>query len=235
MSGLAVIDSHHHLWDRRRAAYPWLGPQLPMLDREVLFDELAPLLRAAGIARTVLVQGADNDDDTDFLLEQAAAHDEIAAVVAWIPLDDPERAAARLSELRRHPKFRGIRHGINAEPDPEWILRPEVTEGLRLLEDEDIPFDYVPVRRRHLELVPELVERHPRLRIVIDHLSKPPVLREEREPWWTNIARAAEAPTVSAKVSGLMPAGGDFTRWEPDDLRPFVDRALECFGPERPM
>src|SRR5690606_2779071 len=130
---------------------------------------------------------------------------------------------------------RGIRHGINSEPDPDWILRAEVADGLRLLEDEGLPFDYVPVRRRHLELVPELVERHPRLRIVIDHLSKPPVRRDEWEPWWSNIARAAESPTVSAKISGLMPAGGDLRVWEPDDLRPFVDRALETFGAERLM
>src|SRR5690606_9607454 len=91
-----VIDAHHHLWDRRRADYPWLGPHLPLLDREVLFEELAPLLERAGVTATVLVQGADNDADTDFLLEQAAAHDAIAAVVAWIPLDDPTRAARRL-------------------------------------------------------------------------------------------------------------------------------------------
>lgn len=235
VSTVRLIDAHHHLWDRRRASYPWLGPHLPLLDREVLFGELQPLLSRAGVTATVLVQGADNDADTDFLLDQAAEHEEIAAVVAWIPLDEPDRAARRLAELRRHPKFRGIRHGINAEPDPDWILRPAVSEGLRLLEDEGVPFDYVPVRRRHLELVPELVERHPRLRIVIDHLSKPPVRREEREPWWTNIARAAESPTVWAKVSGLMPAGGDFTVWSPDDLRPFVDRAVEAFGPSRLM
>jgi len=230
-----IIDAHHHLWDRRRADYPWLGDHLPLLNREVLFEELAPLLDRAGVSRTVLVQGADNDADTDFLLEQAATHPAIGAVVAWVPLDDAERASRRLAELRRHPKFRGIRHGINSEPDPDWILRAEVADGLRLLEDEGLPFDYVPVRRRHLELVPELVERHPRLRIVIDHLSKPPVRRDEWEPWWSNIARAAESPTVSAKISGLMPAGGDLRVWEPDDLRPFVDRALETFGAERLM
>lgn len=232
---LPTIDAHHHLWDRRRAEYPWLGPHLPLLDREVEFAELAPLLDQAGIAQTVLVQGADNDADTDYLLEQASHHDAIAAVVAWLPLDDAPRATERLTELRAHPKFRGIRHGINSEPDPEWILRPEVADGLRLLEDEDIPFDLVSVRRRHLDLVPELVARHPRLRIVIDHLSKPPVGREEREPWWSNLARAAESPNVSAKISGLMPAGGDFTDWQTADLRPFVDHALECFGPDRLM
>lgn len=230
-----IIDAHHHLWDRSRAEYPWLGPHLPALDRDVTFEELERQLDDAGVDRTVLVQAADNDEDTDYMLEQAAAHPRIAAVVAWIPLDRPERAATRLQELRRHPAFRGIRHGINNEPDADWILRPEVADGLRLLEDADIPFDLVSVRRRHLALVPELVERHPRLRIVIDHLSKPPIRREDREPWWTNIARAAAAPTVWAKLSGLMPANDRLDEWGTDDLRPFVDHAMELFGPDRLM
>lgn len=231
-----IIDAHHHLWDRSVAEYPWLGPHLPTLDRDVPFAELEPLLDEVGIDRTVLVQAADNDADTDFMLAQAdASHGRIAGVVAWLPLTDAERAAARLQQLRRHPAFCGIRHGINSEPDAEWLLRPEVTTGLRLLESEGVPFDLVSVRRRHLGLVPELVEQVPDLRIVIDHLSKPPIRREEREPWWTNIARAAESPNVWAKLSGLMPAGGDLTVWDVDDLRPFVDRALEVFGTERLM
>lgn len=230
-----IIDAHHHLWDRSRAEYPWLGPHLPTLDRDIGFAELEPLLDDAGVDRTVLVQAADDDGDTDFMFEQAAIHPRIGAVVAWVPLDAPERAAARLAEFAERPIFRGIRHGINTEPDPEWILRPEVADGLGLLEDAAIPFDLVSVRRRHLSLVPELVERHPRLRIVIDHLSKPPIRREEREPWWTDIARAAAAPTVYAKLSGLMPANPELAVWETDDLRPFVERAFELFGPDRLM
>jgi L-fuconolactonase len=122
------------------------------------------------------------------------------------------------------------------QPDPEWLLRDDVAQSLRLLEDADIPFDLVSVRRRHLGLVPELVERHPRLRIVIDHLSKPPIARDEREPWWTNLARAAAAsPLVHAKISGLMPARTPYDDWRLDDLRPFVDHAAEVFGPDRLM
>lgn len=232
---MTIIDAHHHLWDRSRAQYPWLGPHLPLIDRDILFEELEPQLDAAGISRTVVVQAADNDEDTAFMLEQADRHDRIAGVVGWIPLDDPDRAAARLEALRAHPTFVGIRHGINSEPDAEWLLRAEVGEGLRLLEREGIPFDLVSVRRRHLDLVPELVERHPDLRIVIDHASKPPIKRDEREPWWTNIARAAQSPNVWAKLSGLMPAGGDLAQWSPDDLRPYVDRVLESFGADRLM
>ncbi len=152
-----------------------------------------------------------------------------------MPLDDPDRAAERLDELIPYPAFSGIRVSINYEPDADWILRPIVAAGLDALADRGVPFDLVSVRRRHLELVPELMERHPDLRVVIDHISKPPVKREEREPWWTNLRRAAEHPGVFAKLSGIFPSRGDMTEWNVDDIRPFVDHAVDCFGPSRLM
>jgi L-fuconolactonase len=231
-----IVDAHHHLWRRDRADYGFLQGLPGSIDRDVVMTDLIPTLRRLGIDRTVVVQGTDADGDTDVMLEEAAAHPEIGGVVGWVPLDRPEAAAARLAELRRTPVFRGVRAAINTQPDPEWLLRDDVAEGLRLLEDADVPFDLVSVRRRHLDLVPELVERHPRLRIVIDHLSKPPIARDELEPWWTNIARAAGAsPRVFAKVSGLMPARTPYDRWTIDDLRPFIDRVVDSFGPDRLM
>jgi L-fuconolactonase len=230
-----IVDAHHHLWRLDRADYGFLHGLPASIDRDLVFDDLLPTLRRLGIERTVVVQGVDADGDTDSMLEEAAAHPEIGGVVGWVPLDRAEVAATRLEQLRRNPVFRGVRAAINMQPDAEWLLRDDVGEGLRLLEDAGIPFDLVSVRRRHLDLVPELVERHPRLRIVIDHLSKPPIARDEVEPWWTNIARAAESPTVFAKISGLMPARTPYDAWTLDDLRPFVDRAAEVFGPSRLM
>ena len=108
-------------------------------------------------------------------------------------------------------------------------------ESLSVLEDAGLAFDLVGVLPRHLELVPELVERHPRLRIVIDHLAKPPIGRDSREPWWTLIAEAAAFPTVYGKLSGLYSATDDVAAWTPDLIGPFVDRAVEVFGAERLM
>ena len=233
--GAVIIDAHHHLWNLDRAEYPWLGDNLPTLNRSIEFPELEPLLDEAGVDRTVVVQGSDFAEDTEYLLEQSLLHPRIAGVVGWVPLDRPAEAAERLDALVAHPKFRGIRHGINFESDADWLLRDDVTEGLALLAARGIPFDVVSVRRRHLELIPELSQRTPELRLIIDHLSKPPVKREDWEPWRTNIARVAENPQVFAKVSGLFPSRGDMTEWEGADIRPFVDYALELFGPDRLM
>ena len=185
--------------------------------------------------RTVLVQSADNEADTDFMFEVAAAHPEIAAVVGWVPLDDPAAVAERLPVLRSNPVFAGIRNLIHTKPDPDWLLRPEVDESLGILAARDIPFDVVSVLPRHLEHVPTLSERHPDLRMVIDHLSKPPIGAGNDEPWRSLIARAAENPNVYAKVSGLYPAMGDLATWTAEDIRPYLEVAFELFGADRLM
>lgn len=222
-----IIDAHQHVWDLERSPYGWLGPQVPQWNRTFTFEELRPQLVRNGVGATVLVQSDDDDRDTDLMLEVSAS--EVAAIVAFVPLDRPERAAERLAELRKDPRVVGVRNLIHDLPDPDWILRPEVDEGLGVLEDADVTFDYVAVLPRHLEHVPTLSERHPGLRIVIDHLAKPPIGQPDdaagREPWWSLIEAAAQNPLVYAKISGLY--------GEP--IQPFVDRALEVFGPNRLM
>lgn len=232
------VDAHLHCWDLDRAPYPWLGPELGSLYRTIDFPEVLPLLAATGVARTVLVQSDENTDDNQYLFEVAREHPEVAGVVAWLPLGAPDETAELLDGLLAHPKFCGVRVGINHVPDTDWLLRPEVDESLGLLEARGVPFDVVSVRRRHLELVPVLSERHPQLRMVIDHLSKPPIKRDDPaywEPWRKNLARAAENPNVFAKVSGLFPARGDMADWTAADIRPTVDYALDHFGPDRLM
>lgn len=229
-----IIDAHQHVWDLDRASYPWLGEHVPLWNRTFTFEELEPHLARAGVGATVMVQSADNDADTDLMIAVADEHPAVVGIVAYVPLDRPDEASARLDTLRSDPRVVGVRNLIHDLPDPDWILRPEVDEGLGVLERAGVPFDYVAVLPRHLEHVPTLCERHPDLSIVIDHLAKPPIGAHDREPWWSLIAAAAESPRVHAKVSGLYP-GDAPEAWTPHSIRPFVDRALEVFGPERLM
>jgi L-fuconolactonase len=231
---MVTIDSHQHVWDLARARYDWLTAEHSPINRTMTFDALRPSLRRAGIQATVLVQSADNDEDTDLMLEVARENPEVAAVVAFVPLHDPKRAATRLDELRRDPLVVGVRNLIHDHPDPDYILRSDVDDSLALLEATGATFDYVAVLPRHLEHVETISERHPRLRIVIDHLAKPPIGLGDREPWWSLIERAAQNPLVFGKVSGLYSATGS-PDWTPDLVRPFFDRALETFGPARLM
>jgi L-fuconolactonase len=232
---VAVIDAHQHFWNPARVEYDWLGPDLGPINRSIEFDELEPLLAATGVERTVLVQSADNAADTAYMFEVAAAHPEIAAVVGWVPLDDPAAVAEGLDAMCANPVFAGIRNLIHTRSDPDWLLRSTVVESLGMLAAADIPFDVVSVLPRHLEHVPTLSDHHPDLRMVIDHLSKPPIGAGNDEPWRTLISRAAANPRVYAKVSGLYPSVGDMATWSADDVRPYLELALELFGAERLM
>jgi L-fuconolactonase len=196
-------------------------------------DDIVPLIARNGIDRVIVVQGACLDSDTDYLFEEAARSEWIGAVTAWVALDRPERAAGRLEELSALPKFRGVRHLTSGEPD-NWILRPAVLESVAMLEQRDLVLELPVVWPRHFDDVVSLAARFPRLRIVIDHLGKPPIGTPQMTQWAAALETAAAFPNVYAKVSGLNTA---LTKrdWGISDLRPSVERALECFGVDRLM
>lgn len=228
------IDTHQHFWDLAAVEYPWLTPAAGPIYRTFTPDELAPQLAAAGIDGTVLVQSANSYADTDSMLHNADRYPWINAVIGWVPLLQPDEAAAALDRYGRHPRFRGIRHLIHDEPDPDWVVQDRVLEGLQQMADRRLIFEVVAVFPNHLKHVPALARRFPTLTLVIDHLAKPPIKVREMEPWASQLAAAAAFPNVYAKVSGLNTAA-DPARWSADDLKPYIDHAIACFGADRLM
>jgi len=229
-----IVDAHQHFWNLETGDYPWLTPDSGVLYRTYEPQDLAPELATAGIDGTVLVQAADSFAETDAMLARADACDFVAGVVGWVPLMAPGETAEAIERYRSHRRFVGVRHLIHDEPDPDWLVRGEVLESLGLLAGAGLTFDVVSVLPRHLEHVVTLAQRHPGLRIVIDHLSKPRIKDHEWEPWATRLAAAAALPNVHAKISGLV-TEADHERWTVEDLRPYVEYAVEVFGPERLM
>lgn len=229
-----IVDAHVHLWDAQHTPQPWMRPEHATIARPFGPDDLGPLLEHNGIDGVVLVQGACLDSDTDYLLGEAARHDWIVAVTAWLPLDDPARARTRLDELGTYGVFRAVRHLIHEEDDPHWITQPSVLGTLSLLEEQDLILELPVVFPRHFGDVLVLAERFPRLRIVIDHLGKPPLGRDGMPAWERDLRAAAAHPNVLAKVSGLNTAA-ERRDWSVDDLLPACSVALDAFGPERLM
>ena len=237
-----VIDAHLHLWNTERLPYEWLQrPENAAINRTFGVEDFRSRAARAGVDRAVLVQAADTAADTEAMFEIASGHPEIAGVVAWVPLDRPDEAAIQLDQLAARPGFAGIRNLIHDQPDPDWLLRPLVGEGLALLEQQGIPFDVISVLPRHLRHVPVLSERYPALRMVLDHLAHPPLggadpvgpgSWTDAAHWGELITAAARNPLVFAKVSGLYPPDPS---WTAEDLRSVVEFAFELFGPDRLM
>lgn len=229
-----IIDAHQHVWDLTRARYPWLGAELGPINRTVSQSEVLAQQRQVGVIGTILVQAADNSEDTEQMLDVAGQFPQVVGVVGYVPLEDPGRVARDLLALAADPVVVGIRNLIHDLPDPDFLLRADVNESLAMVAEAGLSFDIVSALPRHLAHVPVLAERHGDLRIVIDHLSRPPIGADSQEPWWTLIQRAAASPQVSAKVSGLYP-DTDRTAWSTELIHPFFDRALDVFGPDRLM
>lgn len=235
-----VIDAHQHFWTYGTYQTSWMeappyagDPAFGPLRRSFQPEDLVPELQAAGVDYTVAVEAADGPAETDALL--AVAHDNawIAGVVGWAPLADPRGLDRALERGADQPALVGVRHLVNVEPDPDWIIRPEVLNGLRRLASQGLAFDYVGITDRHLRHVPLIARQIPDLRIVIDHLGKPPITSGDLDHWSTLLAAAAEMPNVFAKISGLDAGVGD--AWNAATIAPAVERALEAFGPPRLM
>lgn len=229
------VDTHQHFWNLDEAAYSWLAPEYGPIFRTFAPDELAPQLAATGVDKTVIVQAANTYADTDSMLAIADACDWVAGVVGWVPIHDPAETAKKLDEYGQNPYFKGMRHLIHDEPNPDWVVQKQVFEGLQILADRGLTFDVVAVFPGHLKHVPTLAEKVPNLKMVIDHLAKPPPGAEDRAVWREQLAAAAESPNVYAKVSGLNTVTPDFENWTYEDIKPLVDYAIELFGVDRLM
>jgi L-fuconolactonase len=230
-----TVDAHHHLWDPTKADYPWLTDDLAAIRRPFGPEDLAPLIDSAGIERTVLVQTIASLAETRDFLAIASATSFIAGVVGWTDLTDPAVAdtIAELGSGEGGLHLVGIRHQVHDEPDPAWLLRPEVNRGIAAVGAAGLAYDVL-VRPRELPAALATTRAHPNVRFVIDHLAKPPIRSGEIEPWLTLMRPFESLDNVACKISGLV-TEAHWGSWRLDDLRPFVDAALEIFGPDRLM
>jgi len=230
-----TIDAHQHFWDlEEHFDYRWLSkPEHKKIHHSFLPEHLKPHLDEAGIQYSIFVQTQHTVEENRWALRLAEENPYIAGVVGWVNLIglDCEEQVIRFKE--QYPQFIGVRHITQDEPDDNFILREDVLAGLKILEKHQVPFDllfYV----KHLKHVTRLVKHCPNLKMVIDHLAKPEVKAQRLSNWRVNFRLASTFPNVYCKISGLV-TEADWANWRRSDLRPFIDLALECFGPDRCM
>ncbi len=229
-----TIDAHQHFWQLSQPFdYGWLeAAELAPIRRDFLPGDLNPHLHNVGIERTVVVQTQHDVQENRWALELAEQNDFIAGVVGWVDLAS-ESCEEQLLEFKDHPKFVGIRHVTQDEPDDDFIIRPDVLRGLKVLEEHGVPFDLL-FFVKHLKHAAAVARELPNLPMVIDHLAKPRISEGVTEDWIGNLRAAAKFPNLYCKLSGMV-TEADWRQWQPADVKPYVDAALEAFGPERCM
>ncbi|MCC7024796.1 MAG: amidohydrolase family protein [Thermomicrobiales bacterium] len=231
-----VVDAHHHFWMPGRYDYYWMaGPELEPIRRPFGPGDLKPLLDAAGVDATVLVQTVPSVEETREFLRIAEETPFVAGVVGWVDLTDPD-VGEMLAGLQASPegsRLVGIRHQVHDEADADWLLRPEVQRGLAAVRDAELAYDIL-IRPRELPAAIATARAFPDLRLVVDHLAKPSIASGEIAPWATQMRAFGDMPHVSCKLSGMI-TEADWNGWTVDDLRPYVQTVMEIFGPERVM
>lgn len=229
-----IIDAHQHFWQFSQPFdYAWLqAPERAAICRDYLPEDLLPHLRNTGVQQTVFVQTQHNVEENRWVLGLAEKHPFIAGVVGWVDLAS-EACEEQLLEFKDNPKFVGVRHITHDEPDDDFIVRPEILRGLKVLQKHGVPFDLL-FFVRHLKHAVTLARELPELPMVIDHLAKPLIKDGIVVGWAEDLKTAARFPNLYCKLSGMV-TEADWKQWKPADLKPFVETALEAFGPQRCM
>jgi len=223
------LDAHQHFWQLARGDYGWLTPELAPIYRDFAPDDLAPLLDHFGIDGSILVQAAPTVAETRFMLDLARQNSFIKGVVGWADFEAPD-ASDRIAELAADPKLVGLRPMIQDIDDPDWMLKDALAPAYRALVARDLVFDALTLPQ-HLANLLQLAERHPDLRMVVDHGSKPRIATGEISGWAEDMTAIANHTPAFCKLSGLVTEAGD--SWSGEDLCPYVDHLLETFGPMR--
>ena len=225
------LDAHQHFWSYDAAQYPWIPPGSP-LHRGWLPDDLAELQKPLGFDGSIAVQARQVVGESDWLLGLADKHANVKGVVGWVDLRS-DRVEADLARLAAHPKFVGVRHVVQEEPDDDFMLGQDFQRGISKLAAYGLTYDIL-IYPRQLAAATRLAENFPQQPFVLDHLAKPQIKDGIIEPWKSQLRRLAQLPNIHCKVSGML-TEADHQTWQAEQFRPYLDTVFEAFGPSRLM
>ncbi|MCI3919155.1 amidohydrolase family protein [Paenibacillus sp. TRM 82003] len=226
------IDAHQHFWTYDEKEYGWTGGPDSPISRDFGPAELAPLLAEHGFDGCVAVQARSSLQENDELLALAERYEFIRAVVGWVDLRSPG-VRTQLEQYAAYPKFKGVRHIVQGEPDDAFLLRDDFGRGVAALADFGLTYDIL-IYHRHLPYAIEFVKRFPKQKFVLDHIAKPDIKNGVLEPWAEHIRQLADCGNVSCKISGMV-TEADLRGWKKEDFVPYLETVFEAFGPDRLM
>jgi len=226
------IDSHQHFWKYDAEQYGWMGRDMDILKKDYLPDDLFSIIQNTGVEGTVAVQARQNLEETNWLLELAAKHSFIQAVVGWVDLCAAD-VDTQLTKFSTFKKFAGVRHVLHDEPDDGFMLKEDFLEGISKLNNYNLTYDLL-LFPRHLSIACKMVEKYPEQRFVLDHMAKPMIKTGVFQQWSGDMKHLGEFPNVYCKVSGMV-TENHWEKWSNSDFDPYLDKVFEVFGWERIM
>ncbi|HEY5100102.1 MAG TPA: amidohydrolase family protein [Gaiellaceae bacterium] len=225
-----ILDAHLHLWDPSERTHDWLE-EVPILRRRFGPEDVDG--GRYDLAGAVFVQADCRDEEAlgEVRWVNEVARPLVRGVVAYAPVHLGAAAEPQLSALADEPLVVGARRLLQGVPD-EAILDRHLREGVQLLAERELTFD-ICVSHDQLPAVSTLVEACGETSFVLEHLGKPPVAAACLDPWRDDLAHLASFSNVSCKLSGLATEAR--AGWTSGDVRPYLEHALEVFGPDRCM
>jgi L-fuconolactonase len=225
------LDAHQHFWKYDADQYPWIPPGSP-LHRDWLPEDLAREQAPLDLQGSIAVQARQSLAESRWLLELADHHERIRGVVGWVDLR-ADTVEADLSELAANPKFVGVRHVVQDEPDDRFLLGERFVCGISKLRQFELTYDLL-IYPRQLASAIELAKRFPDQPFVLDHIAKPEIRAGKLDPWREQIRELSKHRNVHCKVSGMV-TEADHRTWKKDDIRPYLDVIFDAFDISRLM
>ena len=232
---LPIVDAHVHLWNPEQFSMPWLA-DIPLLHRAYGLQDYRDVGSEMCIRDRVYVEvGVDPQEalrEARYVAVLAREEPRLQAIVAAAPVERGVAVREHLETLLAiSPLIKGVRRNFQDETAPDFCLQPDFVAGVRLLAEYNLSFDLC-IKHWQLPDIVELVHRCPDTTFILDHLGKPDIKQRQLDSWQANLCKLAELPNVACKISGMV-TEADSERWQPADLEPFVNVALEAFGEER--
>jgi L-fuconolactonase len=231
-----IIDTHLHLCDYSGLTYPWLE-DIPALQRSFSLADYDRACGAIQVEKMVFVQyecdPVQYQDEIAFVTRIARQDHRLSGIVAWAPMEKGDAVRSELEAMTQNPLVRGVRRIIQFEPDREFCLRPDFIKGVQLLSSFDLSFD-ICISHIHMANTVRFVRQCPDVRFVLDHIGKPDIKNHLFEPWASDIKALSKLSNVTCKISGMI-TEADHQNWTKEDLKPYIDHVISCFGIDRVM
>ena len=226
---MLIVDAQVHIWAANTPERPWPARHQPHKPEPITKDDLLGEMERAGVDRAVLVPPSWEGERNDIVLAAARAHPDRFAVMGRF---DPEAQESRglIANWLAQPGMLGLRFTFHRP-----LLRPLLTEGRvdwlwPQAEQAGVPIMLFALHA-DLHLVDRIAERHPGLKLTIDHLGLTKGKDEEAFREFDKLLVLARRPNIAVKVSCLPLYTADAYPFR--SLHPYLRRVYDAFGPRR--